>query len=130
MTYTYAALSTAGSPRVDAMTEERYREQMVEWERALDHGLRAGERLGNYQDGHEGRADARPSCRVRPVWLLVDLDVTASEDLLPGVVAVAEADAIGVDSGSGLVHILHVDAVEHGSRAVDGRVAEDARLQG
>jgi hypothetical protein len=48
VTYTYAALSAAGNPRVEAMTEERYREQMLEWERALNHYLRTGERLGNY----------------------------------------------------------------------------------
>jgi hypothetical protein len=48
VTYTYAALAPDGNPRVEAMTEERYREQMVEWERALNHYLRTGERLGNY----------------------------------------------------------------------------------
>lgn len=48
VTYTYAALSPAGNPRVEAMTGERYREQMVEWERALNHYLRTGQRLGNY----------------------------------------------------------------------------------
>jgi hypothetical protein len=48
VTYTYAALSAEGNPHVDAMTEERYRQQMVEWERALNHYLRTGERLGNY----------------------------------------------------------------------------------
>jgi hypothetical protein len=48
VTYTYAALGPAGNPRVEAMTEERYREQMVEWESALNHYLRTGERLGNY----------------------------------------------------------------------------------
>ena len=46
--YTYAALSDAGNARVDAVTEEKYVEQMVEWERSLDHYLRTGERLGNY----------------------------------------------------------------------------------
>jgi hypothetical protein len=46
--YTYSALSAAGNPRVEAMTEERYVAQMVEWERALDHYLQTGRRLGNY----------------------------------------------------------------------------------
>ena len=46
--YTYSALSPAGNPRVEAMTEERYAAQMVEWERALNHYLRTGERLGSY----------------------------------------------------------------------------------
>jgi hypothetical protein len=46
--YTYSALSPAGNPRVEAMTEERYVAQMVEWERALDHYLQTGQRLGNY----------------------------------------------------------------------------------
>jgi hypothetical protein len=48
VSYTYSALGPAGNARVDAMTEDRYREQMVEWERALDHYLRTGQRLGNY----------------------------------------------------------------------------------
>ena len=48
VTYTYAALRPAGNQRVEAMTEERYREQMVEWERALNHYLATGQRLGNY----------------------------------------------------------------------------------
>jgi hypothetical protein len=47
-TYTYSALSEAGNARVAEVTEERYRQQMVEWERALNHFLRTGERLGNY----------------------------------------------------------------------------------
>jgi hypothetical protein len=46
--YTYAALSAAGNGRVEAMTEERYEAQMVEWERALNHYVSTGERLGNY----------------------------------------------------------------------------------
>jgi hypothetical protein len=46
--YTYSALSPAGNERVAAMTEERYVEQMVEWEKALNHYLQTGERLGNY----------------------------------------------------------------------------------
>jgi hypothetical protein len=46
--YTYSALSAAANPRVEAMTEERYRAQMVEWETALDHYLQTGRRLGNY----------------------------------------------------------------------------------
>jgi hypothetical protein len=46
--YTYSALSPAGNERVDAMSEERYVSQMVEWEKALDHYLRTGERLGSY----------------------------------------------------------------------------------
>ena len=46
--YTYSALSPAGNERVEAMTEERYVVQMVEWERALNHYLQTGQRLGNY----------------------------------------------------------------------------------
>jgi hypothetical protein len=46
--YTYSALSAAGNARVEAMTEERYVAQMVEWEKALDHYLQTGRRLGNY----------------------------------------------------------------------------------
>jgi hypothetical protein len=48
VSYTYAALSPGGNARVEAITAERYREQMVEWERALNHYLTTGERLGNY----------------------------------------------------------------------------------
>jgi hypothetical protein len=46
--YTYSALNALGNERVDAMTEERYVAQMVEWERALNHYVSTGERLGNY----------------------------------------------------------------------------------
>jgi hypothetical protein len=48
VTYTYSALGPEGNARVDAITEEKYREQMTEWETALNHYLRTGERLGNY----------------------------------------------------------------------------------
>jgi hypothetical protein len=48
VSYTYAALGAEGNARVEAMTEERYREQMVEWARAINHYLETGERLGNY----------------------------------------------------------------------------------
>lgn len=46
--YTYSALGVAGNERVSAVTEERYVQQMVEWEKALNHYLETGERLGNY----------------------------------------------------------------------------------
>ena len=46
--YTYSALGPAGNERVEAMTEERYVTQMVEWERALNHYLQTGQQLGNY----------------------------------------------------------------------------------
>lgn len=48
VTYTYSALGAEGNARVDAITEEKYREQMVEWEAALNHYLKTGQRLGNY----------------------------------------------------------------------------------
>ena len=48
VSYTDAALTPAGNPRVEAVTEDRYREQMVEWEKALNHYLTTGKRLGNY----------------------------------------------------------------------------------
>jgi hypothetical protein len=48
VSYTYSALGSEGNARVDAITEEKYREQMVEWEAALNHYLKTGQRLGNY----------------------------------------------------------------------------------
>ena len=51
--------------------------------------------------------------------LLVDLHVAASEDLLPRVIAVAEADAIRVDPASRLIHILDVQGVPRFFSALD-----------
>src|SRR2546430_16617425 len=60
-------------------------------------------------------------------FLLVDLDVASFEGFLPRVVAVAQADAIGVGP-SGLVQVLHVDPVVERARTIDRRLADDARL--
>ena len=48
VSYTYSALDPSGNARVEAMTEARYVAQMVEWEKALNHYLQTGQRLGSY----------------------------------------------------------------------------------
>src|SRR5688572_7136512 len=61
--------------------------------------------------------------------LPADLHVAAFQRLLARRVAVLQEYPIRVTAGSRLSQVLDVDAVEERARAVDGRLAVDARLR-